>query len=212
MTRQSSQQRREVILSAAIGLFRTKGFMNTSTRDLTEIMGISRSHIYHYFPNWQDLCLTALEEFMTSDLLEASNELNQVPPVDALVLFANWFLPQKIDSDWLLYADTWQASARSEPYRLLAKKINDDWNELIRKIIVRGCEDGIFIQVDAEQTARQLSAIINGYSDALAREPTGDPQQSLEDIYALMNLLLAPSSSSFTKARHKYQTNTKSSV
>jgi AcrR family transcriptional regulator len=53
--------------------------LQTSTRDLTEVMGISRSHIYHYFPNWQELCLAALDKYMTADLHDVGELLQDIP-------------------------------------------------------------------------------------------------------------------------------------
>jgi len=193
MTRQSSVHKRDAILTAAIDLFRTKGLPHTSTRDLTEVMGISRSHIYHYFPNWQALCIAALDQFMTADLQEADDELVAISPEQALPLLADWFLPREADPDWLIYADAWQISARSEPYKELAQRITLGWDALFRKTIERGCAAGVFGQVNAQQAARQLGAMINGYADVLSLNMTEEKrQQALADIYMVMDILLKP--------------------
>lgn len=193
MARPSSVQRRDEILDAAFALFRTKGLLQTSTRDLTEVMGISRSHIYHYFPNWQALCLAALDKYMTADLQQVDDLLHGLPPALALLTLADSIMPYEMDGEWLLYADTWQASARIEAYRELAQKVNDGWNGLIAVTINQGSEAGIFAPVDAGQVARQLGAMINGYADVLALDPSRETrQQALLDIVAFMNVSLKP--------------------
>ncbi len=54
-TATSGETRKETIIAGAIALFIEKGIEKTTTRDLTESLGISRSHIYHYFPDWHTL-------------------------------------------------------------------------------------------------------------------------------------------------------------
>ena len=51
----SSPERKDQIIAAALELFRRKGFADVSTRDLAEHAGLSRSHIYHYFGDWNEL-------------------------------------------------------------------------------------------------------------------------------------------------------------
>lgn len=193
MTRQPSEQRREAILSTAIALFRSKGLLQTSTRDLTEALGISRSHIYHYFPNWQALCLAALGHYMRQDWQEAKDELAVMQPETALRRLTEWFLPDDVDPDWLIYADAWQIAARDEAYRALAQSVTADWNSLIEQVIVRGCEAGVFRCKDVAQATRLLGGAINGYADTVSFEPNAmHRQQAMTDIATLTALLLKP--------------------
>lgn len=193
MTRQPSEQRREAILSTAIALFRSKGLLQTSTRDLTEALGISRSHIYHYFPNWQALCLAALEHYMRQDLHEAEAELAAMQPEAALKRLTEWFLPDDIDPDWLIYGDAWQIAARDEAYKALAQRVTVEWNGLIEQVIQRGDEAGVFRCKDVAQATRLLSGAINGYADRVSLEPNArSRQQALADIDTLTAILLKP--------------------
>lgn len=65
-----SELMREKILKAVVELYIEKGMEKVTTRDLTEYLGISRSHIYHYFKDWQSLCLAAVTNFMNDELAE----------------------------------------------------------------------------------------------------------------------------------------------
>lgn len=192
MTRPISQTRRQAILDTAIALFRQKGLPNTATRDVTEALGISRSHIYHYFPNWQALCLAALDDFMQADLQDAGDELQGMPAREALSLLIEWFLPHHIDPDWLLYSDIWQASMRDEAWKQLTLKHTAGWNGLFEKIIQQGIDEGIYPPLDTARTARQLCALVNGYADLLSLDP--DPALragAIEDIDQMVRLISA---------------------
>jgi len=193
MIRQPSEQRREAILFTAIALFRSKGLLQTSTRDLTEALGISRSHIYHYFPNWQALCLAALEHYMRQDLQEVEAELAAMQPEAALKRLSEWVLPHDADPDWLLYADAWQIAARDEAYKALAQRVTVEWNSLIEQVITRGNEAGVFHCNDVAQATRLLSGAINGYADMVSLEPNArSRQQAITDIETLIAILLKP--------------------
>ncbi|PLL57294.1 TetR family transcriptional regulator, partial [Klebsiella michiganensis] len=60
----------ELIKIAALQLFREKGFNNVSTRDLTQKLNISRSHIYHYYSNWETLKKSAIKYMFDNDIEE----------------------------------------------------------------------------------------------------------------------------------------------
>lgn len=68
---------KDKILDAAITLFTEKGVEKVTTRDLTELVGIARSHIYHYFPDWQTLCLEAFSKFMYDELNTFSQKVKK---------------------------------------------------------------------------------------------------------------------------------------
>lgn len=185
-----TQTRRQAILDAAIALFRQKGLPHTATRDVTEALGISRSHIYHYFPNWQALCLAALDHFMKADLQSAEEELQGMSAREALSLLIEWFLPHHIDPDWLLYSDIWQASMRDEAWQKLTLEHTAGWNRLFQKIIVQGIDEGIYQPLDAARTARQLCALVNGYADLLSLAPAPALRtQAIEDIDQMVQLI-----------------------
>ena len=81
----SSPERKGQIIAAALELFREKGFADVSTRDLAEHAGLSRSHIYHYFGDWNELRREAFVHFADEQLKEAGARLTDKPPVEALL-------------------------------------------------------------------------------------------------------------------------------
>jgi AcrR family transcriptional regulator len=52
---------REALLDAALTLFRTQGYHNTSMADIGKASGLLKGSIYHYFPGKKELAVAALD-------------------------------------------------------------------------------------------------------------------------------------------------------
>ena len=55
---------REQILDAALHLFRTQGYHNTSVADISASCGLLKGSLYHYFPSKQGLAEAAFEKYI----------------------------------------------------------------------------------------------------------------------------------------------------
>ena len=55
---------RKQILDAALHLFRTQGYHNTSVADISASCGLLKGSLYHYFPSKQGLAEAALEKYI----------------------------------------------------------------------------------------------------------------------------------------------------
>ena len=63
------ERTRQIILSVASELFMTKGFKNTSTREIALKANITQPNLYHHFKNKKELYLAVIEE-LTSRVQE----------------------------------------------------------------------------------------------------------------------------------------------
>lgn len=54
------EQRREVILDIAAGLFARNGYLGTSVADLAQACDTSKSLIYHYYPSKEDILFAVM--------------------------------------------------------------------------------------------------------------------------------------------------------
>jgi len=61
LARLDGEKRREHILRVAAHLFRTKGYKGTSMRDIAEVVGLTKSSLYHHIRGKQDLLLEILQ-------------------------------------------------------------------------------------------------------------------------------------------------------
>jgi len=180
------------ILDAAIVLFIEKGIEKVTTRELTESVGISRSHIYHYFSNWQTLCLAALERFMQVDFETFADSLKMLTPRQRLATLIESHLPSAPDATWQLYASFWQTAAHNEAYAALADEMTDAWQGLMEAIIRDGVTDGTLQCSNVPRTARQISAMLNGYADLLTINPSEKKaREALADLNQFIDAVLS---------------------
>ena len=163
MMKQSAEALRIKILEGAVALFIEKGIGKVTTRELTESVGISRSHIYHYFSNWQTLAA--------------------VPPPQRLGLLFESYLPNSPDAVWQLYASFWQLASHNPAYAALAEEMTAKWQGLMESLIAAEVENGTLRVTDVARTARQLSAMLNGYADLLTINPSAAKAgEALDDL------------------------------
>ena len=182
---------RERILATAVALFIEKGLENVKTRELTTQLGISRSHIYHYFPDWTTLCVAACRHFAANDLQEFTKDISALPFPQRLDAFIASYLPQEPDAVWQLYSSLWRKATSEGVYAELAKEITAQWQALMTGIMRDGMSAGVFRQADAERVARQFSAMINGYADLLmVHQEEAARVQAMSDLHAFITLAL----------------------
>ncbi|WP_300001454.1 TetR/AcrR family transcriptional regulator [uncultured Cedecea sp.] len=182
---------REKILEAAVALFIEKGLENVKTRELTTFLGLSRSHIYHYFPDWANLCLEACYYFASKDLAAFKAEICHLAPRERLNAFVSNYLTVEPDATWQLYSSIWSKATVEQAYGELAELVGQQWFEWSVSIISEGIRCGDFRQTDSEQVARQLGAMLNGYADNLiVSQSQEERSQSIVDIQAFLKLVL----------------------
>lgn len=182
---------KENILDAAIVLFTEKGVEKVTTRELTEQVGIARSHIYHYFPDWQTLCIEAFSRFMYAELDAFTQKTRDVAPELGLTIFIEDYLPDRADAVWELYGSLWRLAVHNKVYADLALALTEKWDALLASIIEAGIQSGVFRQSDVGRVTRQLGALLNGYSDQLIIDSAPlAREQALADIQGFIGQVL----------------------
>lgn len=193
MKRETTANLRAALLDGAIKLFTEKGVENVTTRELTDLLGISRSHIYHYFKNWQSLRLAACSHFMYAELNEMAREVENLPPQQALDRLIAQYLPVSVDAKWVLYMDIWRLAVQDQQYSQLTTELIKAWDRLMENAILDGITLGVFRPVDAARASRQLGALINGYADTLTFcTPLQTRDEAIDEINQVMRLILGP--------------------
>ncbi len=191
--KKKSEDLKALILDTAVALFIEKGITDVTTREVTEQLGLSRSHIYHYFSNWQILCLAAIERFMAREIAQFSDEVAGLSPDQKLIRLAEIYLPDSADASWKLYDSLWQMAANNDAYARLAESNITSWMTLIGDTIQQGVDDAVFRKTDVSRTTRQLSAMLNGYAEVLSISPAKEKhQRALADIADFIRMALAP--------------------
>lgn len=67
-----AEERRTEILDVAEELFATKGFDNTSTNDILNVVGIARGTLYYHFRSKEDILNGVIDRMVNSSLVECA--------------------------------------------------------------------------------------------------------------------------------------------
>lgn len=183
--------RKDQIIAAALELFRSKGFADVSTRDLAEHAGLSRSHVYHYFSDWNELRREAFVRFANEQLDEVREPLADAPPLEALVGFLRDCLPSTADAGWALWLDAWDEAMHDPQMAQAYLVINAQWQGMLAEVIERGVAEGVFRCESPQRAARQIFALAMGYADDLMLKPSVESAEAvLDEVMEVAQLLL----------------------
>jgi AcrR family transcriptional regulator len=84
---------RSAILSASTQLFAEKGFIGASISDIAEVVGVSKSSIYHYFPSKESILHALIDSFAQEvDVLIEAAAKYKLSPEKILTEFAEILL------------------------------------------------------------------------------------------------------------------------
>ncbi len=171
---QRSEETRSKIISSAIKLFSTRGFNAASVDDICKDAEISKGAFYHHFESKQALFLALLDGWLQTidNAIELSKDktvpetfiqMTQAFPYifatagEGLPMFLEFWLQASRDDN------IWQASIA--PYRRYHKHFTS--------LIKRGVDEGSFVQVDPELTARMIVSMAMGLLLQSLLDPKG---------------------------------------
>lgn len=178
---------KDLIKKAALNLFKEKGLNNVSTRDLNARLNISRSHMYHYYSNWDELKLDAIKMMLKDDVNDYLLKLKERKAgtiSEELLFFLDYLLPDAPSSHWVLYLEIWPLSARDQRYADLIHANLMQWNDIVEDIITRGIEVGEFTSANSQVSARQIAAVLDGYSSMIILDYSAEKRALfLEEIF-----------------------------
>ena len=187
----STTSTKERIVQTALTLFKARGLAGVSTRDVSEACGLSRSHLYHYFADWDALRNGVFTQLSTSEISGASQQLDALPPAKAMVEFIKAFLPISRDSSWMLWLDAWDEALRDDAFAEIYLSAMQQWETVLAAVVQRGVQTCAFQCDTPERAAKQIFAMINGYSADLLLVPSPKSQKAaVRDVLEVAALLL----------------------
>ena len=192
LTEEEQTSRRRAIADASVQLFLTKGFPETSMREIAEAAGMGKSSLYDYFPTKDDILLFIIED-VTVALTERSRAIAglDLPPAVRL---------RKIMETHLGYMEAnnrlfWLLSTEAQRLKLESQRRIQErrWEsqDVLRAIIAEGTAQGAFRAVDPLLTARILIYAV--VSVMYTTRPSGSPATMLhEALDMLLNGIAIP--------------------
>ena len=177
--------RRTEILDHALALFAERGLAAVSTRDLADKAGLARSHVYHYFKDWQTLRCEAFARFAQGELHQARLSLARLAGREALETFAAGWLTSTGDPAAALWIDAWVEALRDPDLAVAYNEAMRQWIELLEDVL-RGADmphEGVL--------ARQVFALINGYTLTAGLQTGTTTEIELPELLSAIDRLIA---------------------
>lgn len=175
-----SDGRREQMLVAAAELIAERGFAQTRIADVAERIGASPGLVVYYFAT-KDRLLTEALRHSESAFYAAADELlhTQTTLTERLETLVELTFESKSVADfagsWGLWFDLWTQAFRHPQVAVDRRELDDQWRNLIIRVVRAGIDSGEIQEVDAEQFAVTWAALLDGLSVQVALE---DPHVS----------------------------------
>ncbi len=185
LTDAEQMRRRHEIYGASLKLFLSKGFQETSLREIAEEAGIGKSTFYDYFQNKDEILVWGVQDQLEDLTVEACR-------IAALPLPATERLRRvmKNHAEYVMASKEFFLKLSFEVQRLSLesqKRIQvarHDYQDTIRQIIDDGIREGAFRKVDSLLAARLLIQAVT--PTIVTSRPTGTPQKMLERALDIM--------------------------
>jgi AcrR family transcriptional regulator len=171
---QRSEETRTKIIESAIKLFSARGFNAASVDDICKEAGISKGAFYHHFESKQALFLALLDGWLEiiDNAIEASKD-KPVPEIFIQVTKAFPYIFATANEGLPMFLEFWLAASRDEklwqasvaPYRRYQKHF--------ASLIKQGVQEGSFVEVDPELTARMIISTAMGLLLQSLMDPKG---------------------------------------
>jgi AcrR family transcriptional regulator len=157
------EERKEQILVEARGLFARYGFRKCAIHDIAQACGLSKTALYHYFANKEEI-FTAVVRRETDLLLSALEEATRAhsDPLERLYAF-NLTKVDKIQDLFNLYSISRETREGMAP---LVKKAREEYfsreQQMLEAILEEGIAEGRFRPLPVSLAARTAIAAFQG--------------------------------------------------
>lgn len=158
----SSLPRRDQILSAAERLFRDKGYLATSVRDIGKAVGIQGASLYHHIGGKEDLLWEianrAADEFFAALQPIVSAETATPLKLRRAIIAHVGVIASNLEAA-AVYFNEWR---HFEPERRAAfMRRRDEYEDLFRQVLAQGQREDLFHIPDEKFAARFVLSALN---------------------------------------------------
>jgi AcrR family transcriptional regulator len=191
--RQQREETRRQILDAAQSFLREQSFRELSAEAVMQRTGHTRTVFYRHFEDVPALILALIAEVGTElvDLGERWSQTERVSPAEARERLAG-FVDFYARNGPLVRAVV-EASHHDTTVEEAYSQMVEGFIDLTARSIQARIHSGELTPIDAEETARALIRMLNGYlGDALAREEPIDRERVLDVVSTIWTRTLFP--------------------
>ena len=158
--------RREEILSTTVELLDQLGLAATRVADVAVALDVSPALVFYHFGTKDDLVAEAFAHAVERDLHRLEKAASGADPVDRLRRVLRLYGPTGRATGWRIWIDAWAAAQRDPHLRKVLKRLDHQWQDILRSVVDDGVASGVFTCADPEATVARLSALVDGLSVA----------------------------------------------
>ncbi len=173
---------REEIMTATYEALCEHGYTDLTAQDIADRTGKSKSHLFYYYDSTEDLMVDFVD-FLLERFTARVAEVSELPPVDRLATFVDWFLYGPNDHEQVSFHTALLELRAQAPYNDRFREQLQRSDELLRTtlegILREGLETGAFCEHEPSETAALLIASFDG---ARVRHLTTAQDEYLEEV------------------------------
>lgn len=185
---QRSEETRARILESAFKLFSTRGYNAASVDDICAEAGISKGAFYHHFESKQELFPALLDGWLQTidNAIEASRD-KTAPETFFQMTEAFPFIFESAGENLPMFLEFWLQASRDEKIWQASIAPYRRYHKYFTSLIKKGVDEGSFVDVNPELTARMIVAMAMGLLLQSLLDPKGAKwDKTAREITALM--------------------------
>ena len=171
---QRSEETRTQLMNSAIKLFSTQGFKSASVDDICKEAGVSKGAFYHHFESKQALFLALLDGWLHNidSAIEAARE-KSAPDTFLQITEAFPYIFETADDHLPMFLEFWLQASRDDTIWQASIAPYRRYHKYFTSLIKKGVDEGSFVEVDPELTARMIVSMAMGLLLQSLLDPKG---------------------------------------
>jgi AcrR family transcriptional regulator len=173
--RLNRDSRQQQIVSATARLIGTRGYADTSIRDVAGEVGISTGTLLHHFESKEQLLTATLLDTAQNFLDRMKASARGRDPRAQLKGIVTALLGEgdAVDIGWKVWIAFWHEAAIHPELGRMANQLTAQSEGILAGIIRQGAEQGTFDCPDPQESAEELAALIDGVAIRVYGEQGG---------------------------------------
>lgn len=195
-TTDETDPRRLQILGAALDVIADRGYGDTRIADVAERVGVSPALVMYYFKSKDRLLAEAIRHAEDLWYAEGTRRIEKIPTAAGRLeeLIRLTCLPQQdvgLSESRSLWIDLWAQSVRRPEVGTVRQEFDEHWRQTVRAVVEDGQRAGEFVDLDAEEAAIALCALLDGLSIQIAlRDPVVTEERAFANAMSFASAML----------------------
>lgn len=195
-TTEEPDQRRLQILRAALDVIADRGYADSRIADVAERVGVSPALVVYYFKSKDRLLGEAIRYAEDLWYAEGTRRMEAIPTAAGRLeeLIRLTCLTQDdvgLSESWSLWIDLWAQAVRRPEVGAVREEFDEHWRQTVRSVVEDGRAAGEFRDVDPDEAAIALCALLDGLSVQIAlRDPVVTEERAFVNAMSFASTVL----------------------